>query len=283
MDARSYERVRPAAVAGRFYPGDPAALRQVVEGMIAAATPIAGLRFKALIAPHAGYPFSGPVAASAYASWKPERGVIRRVVLLGPSHRTAFKGIATASYGAFATPLGLVRVDRETVAGIHGLPGVQMRDEAHELEHALEVQLPFLQALLDEFSIVPLLTGDIRPESLGEILDRLWGGDESRIVVSSDLSHYLDSWTAEATDRLTAEAIVALDPERIGHDRACGRTAVLGLLHTAQRRGIQVRTLDLRNSGDMAGPRDRVVGYGAFGFSEPVPEGSVTPGMKPKE
>jgi MEMO1 family protein len=201
--------------------------------------------------------------------------MIRRVILLGPSHRVAFPGVACSSSSGFATPLGIVRVGTDCAASLVSLPGVAVSDEAHAQEHALEVQLPFLQTVLDEFSIVPLLTGEVSPEVVGHILEALWGGLETRIVVSSDLSHYLDASAAMTVDEETSHAIEALDPGRIGRHQACGRTSILGLLHAARGHRLEARTLDLRNSGDTAGPRDRVVGYGAFAFTERPPTPTI--------
>ena len=259
-------RIRPAAVAGRFYPGDPAELRQVVESLLAAAKPSIGPAPKALVAPHAGYVFSGPIAASAFAQWRGCRNQVRRVVLLGPSHHHAFPGVAASGCARFATPLGLVPVDQEALKAVLARPDAAVRDRVHEHEHALEVQLPFLQVALGEFSLVPLLTGEATPDQIADLLDSLWGGPETRIVISTDLSHYLDFATARSADESTATAIGALDIEGIKRDQACGRTPLLGLLQVARRRGLVSHTIDLRNSGDTAGPRDRVVGYGAFGF-----------------
>ncbi|MEQ8194650.1 MAG: AmmeMemoRadiSam system protein B, partial [Rhodospirillales bacterium] len=223
---------------------------------------------KAIIAPHAGYIYSGPIAASVYARLKPLRGRIERVVLLGPCHRVAVRGLALSGADAFATPLGNVPVDKEAVAALAGLPQVSTFDATHAQEHSLEVHLPFLQEILGAFKLVPLVVGDASADQVAEVLERLWGGPETLIVVSSDLSHYLDYDTANRLDRETCAAIESLDFTRIGRDQACGRIPVSGLLALAKRRGLGVDTLDLRNSGDTAGPRDRVVGYGAWMFFE---------------
>jgi MEMO1 family protein len=261
-------RIRPAAVAGRFYPRDPVELRELIASLLAAVAPAAGPAPKALIAPHAGYPYSGPIAASAYAQFIPARGQIRRVVLLGPSHYVALDGLATSSAEAFATPLGIVPVDLEAVRQARALPRVRELDAAHAHEHALEVQLPFLQTVLGDFSLVPLTVGDATPEDVGNVLDALWDGPETRLVISSDLSHYHDFQTARRLDSATAKAIENLKPGGVGEERACGRIPICGLLQVARRHGLHARTVDLRNSGDTAGPRDRVVGYGAFVFDE---------------
>ena len=256
---------RPPAVAGLFYPGDPAELHATVRALLASAAPGREVP-KALIVPHAGYVYSGPVAASGYALLAPARVTITRVVLLGPAHRVAFDGLAAPEVEAFATPLGTVPVDAAAVAEVLALPGCRRLDEAHALEHSLEVHLPFLQEALDAFSVVPLVVGDAPPATVAAVLERLWGGDETLIVVSSDLSHYHDYATARAMDRATSDAIEALEPARIGYGQACGRNPVIGLLQAARAHGLRVTTVDLRNSGDTAGTRDSVVGYGTYAF-----------------
>jgi hypothetical protein len=208
--------------------------------------------------------YSGPVAASAFARIAPLRGRIRRVVLIGPSHHVALRGLAVPSAGAFATPLGDVPVDRAAVERLLGLPQVVERDDAHAREHSLEVQLPFLQQVLGEFALVPLAAGDASAEEVAEVLERFLDEPQTLIVVSTDLSHYHDYTTARRMDAATSRAIEELRPELLGRESACGRVAVGGLLVLARRRGLSVRTLDLRSSGDTAGPRDQVVGYGAY-------------------
>ena len=256
---------RPPAVAGLFYPEDPAELASAVEGYLhrvrADAAPAPP---KALVVPHAGYAYSGPVAASAYAEIRPLRAVVRRVVLLGPSHHLALEGLATSSADRFLTPLGSVPVDRKAVELAERLPQVSAIDAAHAQEHSLEVQLPFLQCALDEFSLVPFSVGDATPEEVAEVLEALWGGPEVLVVISSDLSHYHDYDTARRLDATTTRAIEELRPEGLYSESACGRVPVSGLLVVAKKRGLRVRTVDVRNSGDTAGDRDRVVGYGAY-------------------
>jgi len=255
--------------AGRFYPAEPGTLRRMVDDCLLRACKTPGLAPKAIIVPHAGYIYSGPIAGSAYVQLERERKLIRRIILLGPSHHTPFRGMATSSADAFASPLGEVPIDRETVARIESLPGVASFDAAHEPEHCLEVQLPFLQLSLDQFELVPLLVGEATPSEAGAVLAELWGGPETRIVVSSDLSHYHSYQTARSLDAATAEAIESLRWEELEDDQACGSRPIRGLLHQARARGLKAKTLDVRNSGDTAGPRDRVVGYGAFAFSAP--------------
>jgi hypothetical protein len=222
---------------------------------------------KAIIAPHAGYFFSGAIAGSAYAQFISARKEIRRVVLVGPSHYVAFAGLAAASATGFATPLGIVPGDAGARDLIASLPQVRIFDAAHAHEHALEVQLPFLQVALDQFSVVALAVGEATSEEVCQVIESFWGGPETRFVISSDLSHFHTSETARKLDAAAARAIEDLDPERLGAEQACGRTPVCGLLLAARRRGLHAHTLDLRNSGDTAGPRDRVVGYGAFAFA----------------
>jgi AmmeMemoRadiSam system protein B len=220
---------------------------------------------KAIIAPHAGYIYSGPIAASVYALLAPARGVIERVVLLGPTHRVVVRGLALPGAAAFATPLGTVEIDQPAVEALRQLPQVGVSAEAHALEHSLEVHVPFLQAILGTFTLVPLAVGRAGQHEVAEVLDRLWGGAETLIVVSSDLSHYLPYADAQAVDRATAKAILEL-ATNISHEQACGATPVTGLTLAARRRGLKPELIDLRNSGDTAGDRNRVVGYGAFAF-----------------
>jgi AmmeMemoRadiSam system protein B/AmmeMemoRadiSam system protein A len=247
-----------------FYPADAQALRRDVHAFLSSATGAAGPGPpKALIAPHAGYVYSGPIAARAYAKVAPLAGRVRRVVLLGPAHRVAVRGLALPGAARFATPLGEIDIDAAAVARLHGLPQVSESPRAHAAEHALEVQLPFLQATLGTFTLVPLVVGDATPAEVAEVLDALWGGDETLIVVSTDLSHYLPYRVAQETDRVTVDAMLALDPA-LDPTQACGAMAVNGLLLAARRRGLTAMLLDLRNSGDTAGDRGRVVGYGSL-------------------
>ncbi|MBI2925353.1 MAG: AmmeMemoRadiSam system protein B [Verrucomicrobia bacterium] len=260
--------VRPAAHAGRFYPADPAELRRMVSGFLKCAHPCDEPAPKAIIAPHAGYLYSGPIAASAYARLEKARATVRRIVLLGPAHYEAFAGVATSEVDAFATPLGLVPLDSQVLARISALPHIRPREQAHQPEHCLEVHLPFLQTILDEFTLVPLLVGEATDEQISEMLEALWGGPETRIVVSSDLSHYHSHGEARTLDQATARAIEALRSDALDSEQACGCEPIRGLLRSARRHGLRVRTVDLRNSGDTAGSREQVVGYGAFVFAE---------------
>jgi hypothetical protein len=268
--------IRPTAVAGQFYPGNPRELEAIVRRYLAEAKAADGAWAKAadnrvpkaVIAPHAGYVYSGPVAASAYARLAPARGRITRVVLLGPCHRVPVRGLALSGARAFASPLGEVPLDTETCARLAQLPQVEVFDASHAHEHSLEVHLPFLQVVLGHFTLVPLAVGDATEAEVAEVLELAWGGPETLIVVSSDLSHYLSYDEARSLDAATAQAIESLDGGAIGRDQACGRVPVKGLLALARKKGLAVATADLRNSGDTAGPRDRVVGYGAWLFFE---------------
>lgn len=261
--------VRTPAVAGMFYPARAGDLTATVERLLAEAVlrAEAGPMPKAIIAPHAGYIYSGPIAASAYAHVRAQAERIRRVVLIGPAHRVAVRGLAVPGVDAFATPLGQVPLDHAAIETLLKLPQVQIHDAAHASEHALEVHLPFLQELLPGFSLVPIVVGHATADEVAEVLDHLWGGDETLIVVSSDLSHYLPYARAQATDARTCRAIETLNDSAIGDDQACGRLPVQGLLRIARQRQLTATTLDLRSSGDTAGDRSRVVGYGAWVFA----------------
>lgn len=261
--------VRPAAVAGMFYPGNPGALSEELDELLSA---VAGfepkLGFpKALIVPHAGYVYSGPTAAHAYDELAAARGTVRRVVLLGPAHRVALRGLAVPTAQAFDTPLGRVALDRDALRALEGLPQVTTNDAAHELEHSLEVQLPFLQKALGSFTLVPLAVGAASVAEVAAVLELLWGGRETLIVVSTDLSHYHPYGDARRIDAMTLEKIAGFATD-IDHDRACGATPLNGLLAVASRKGLGIRLLHACNSGDTAGDRHRVVGYSAFALHE---------------
>jgi AmmeMemoRadiSam system protein B len=264
--------VQRPAVAGLFYSGDPQRLQAQVEAYLASARrsdAAAGAPApRALIAPHAGYDFSGPVAGSAYAAIAERAGNMRRVVLIGPAHRFPVRGLAASGAGRFASPLGQVAVDRAAVkALVAEVDSVSTLDSAFTGEHSLEVQLPFLQVLLEDFTLVPLLVGAGGAEAVAGVIERFWDDPQTLIVISSDLSHYLDYATARSLDRRTSEAICALQPEAIAPEQACGQPAIAGLLQVAKAHGAEGRVLDLRSSGDTAGPKDRVVGYGAYAFA----------------
>jgi AmmeMemoRadiSam system protein B len=272
-------RVRPAAVAGLFYPDDPVALRSAVASLLAAPPRrAAGAPTrrppKAVIAPHAGYSYSGPIAASAFAALashatgaagEASAPHLRRVVLLGPSHHVPLRGLGLPGAERFATPLGMVPVDLEAAATVDRLPQVAVRPDAHEAEHSLEVELPFLQVVLGPFELLPLVVGQAGAEEVAEVLELVWGGDDTVLVISSDLSHYLPAASAERVDRETAAQILALAGPLTSR-QACGAVPINGLLAAARRQGLVPRQLDLRHSGDTSGDRSRVVGYGAWAF-----------------
>lgn len=257
---------RPPAVAGLFYPEDPFELRALVRGCLEAGRGHAPDVPRAIVAPHAGYVYSGPVAGSAYASILPLRGRISRVVLLGPSHRVAFRGLAVPSVDRFRTPLGLMRVDTAACATLVAKGLAVVDDEPHRREHSLEVQLPFLQEVLGDVALVPIVVGFAQAVEVERAIETLWDA-ETLVVVSSDLSHYHGQRAAERIDARTRDAIERLAPEQLEDESACGRLPIAGLLRLAKRRGLEVTTLDLRTSGDTAGPRDEVVGYGAFALT----------------
>jgi MEMO1 family protein len=272
------KRLRPAACAGRFYPAAPQDLRDLVNTSLRAGRSPSGPTPQAVIAPHAGYRYSGPVAGSAFVRWQRAGEWAGRVVVVGPSHYLEFEGVAVSSAAAFETPLGQVPVDREAVERIRALPQVHVHDAAHAPEHCLEVELPFLQLMFEQFELVPLLVGSARDHDVDEVLGLLWDGQKTRLVISSDLSHYHAYQRALSIDQETARAIEALRPDAVSSDRACGSKAVQGLLRVAKRRRLSVTTVDLRNSGDTAGSRDRVVGYGAFLFCSDRNPGSRSEG-----
>ncbi|HKV07602.1 MAG TPA: AmmeMemoRadiSam system protein B [Thermoanaerobaculia bacterium] len=258
--------VRPPAVAGAFYPASPSELKSQVEGFLQGNGPAAVP--KAIIAPHAGYVYSGPIAGSAFRRLVPAASTIRRVILLGPSHFVPIRGLALPDRQQFETPLGRVTIEPEGARDALRLPQVRVIPEAHAREHSLEVEVPFLQVLLGEgFTLVPLAVGEASGDEVAEVLERLWGGPETAVVVSSDLSHYLSYDEARQADRETAEEIVGLGGPLQGR-QACGARPINGLLETARRLGMTAELLDLRSSGDTAGDRSRVVGYGAFAFHE---------------
>jgi MEMO1 family protein len=265
--------VRPPAVAGLFYPADPDELASTVDGLLAAAGHVGeDPPPRAIVAPHAGYPYSGPIAATAYRHLLPHRDTIRRVVLLGPAHRVALRGVAAPHADAFATPIGTVPIDRAALDLIAGFDTVVVDDLPHADEHSIEVHLPFLQRVLAEgWSLVPLVVGQVSAPQIADLLERLWDdpaqaavGGSTVIVISTDLSHYHHHDLAARIDHETAAAIVARDAERLAPDRACGAYPLRGLVELARRHHLHVELLDLRTSGETAGDRSRVVGYGAF-------------------
>lgn len=268
--------VRAPVLAGTWYPDDPDILGRDVDGYIQEAeNRIVCASIKAIIAPHAGYRFSGPVAGSAYAAIAPLKDRIRRVVLIGPSHKVAFDGIATTSATVYRSPLGDVPIDATAARDILRLPQVQELDPAHVKEHSLEIHLPFLQRVLGDFTLVPIVGGRAKPGEVAEVLANLWGGEETLIVISSDLSHYLDYEACRNLDARTSQAIMAGQIDAIGNDQACGRVGIKGLLKLANTFGMTTNLLDLRNSGDTSDMKDRVVGYGSWSCH--LPERGINP------
>lgn len=259
--------VRAPAVAGTFYPGESARLADQVDRLLAAAPEWHGEPPKAIVVPHAGYVYSGPVAATAYRALRAARDRVRRVVLLGPAHRVAVRGLALPGVRAFATPLGEIPLDDALVRRVSTLPQVSVHTRCHAPEHSLEVQLPFLQRVLDDFTLLPLVVGDASPGDVADVLRAVWGGPETLIVISSDLSHYLTHDEATRVDRSTVELIQRGEPT-LSHDQACGATPVNGLLRALREFPLDAEVVDLRNSGDTAGGHDRVVGYVSVLFTE---------------
>ncbi|NOQ81113.1 MAG: AmmeMemoRadiSam system protein B [Methylophaga sp.] len=263
--------VRKTAVAGLFYPADARELSDIIHQGFAQAVPASeGLIPKALIVPHAGYIYSGAIAASAYNYLKPLHHIINRVVIIGPSHRVGFNGLALSNADYFTTPLGHIRLDKQFQQELSHITGVMVSEQAHAAEHSLEVQLPFLQQSLDDFSIIPIVAGNASPELVAQVIETLWGGPETLIVISSDLSHYHDYQTAQQLDNITSQAILDLNFNAIHSNNACGCIGVNGLLKFAHKHPLIPSVIDLRNSGDTAGSKDSVVGYGAYLFEEPA-------------
>jgi MEMO1 family protein len=261
-------RVRRPAVAGRFYPGVAAVLDAEIEQLLASASTNTATPPKGLIAPHAGYVYSGPIAATAYASVRARADQIEKVVLLGPAHRVYLQGLALPAADRFATPLGEIEIDAALAAAVLELPQVTRSKQAHALEHSLEVHVPFLQALIPRFTLLPLVVGDASPAEVAEVLERVWGGPETLIVISSDLSHYHDYAHAQRLDQATATWITSARAPGLDPHRACGARCIDGLIEYGRRHPLTLELLDLRNSGDTAGDRDQVVGYGAFAIHE---------------
>jgi len=262
--------IRHPAVAGMFYPADALTLKQDIQRYLEQAQSLNSdvvVKPLAIVVPHAGYIYSGPIAASAYQYLIPVKHKIKRVILLGPSHRVAFNGLAVPETDIFNTPLGNISIDQQSIRSILSLPQVIASDRAHEQEHSLEVQLPFLQEILDDFMLVPIVVGDAERFEVAEVINKLLEQcnlKETLIVISSDLSHYHNYDEANRMDRATSDAIVHLKPELISYDDACGRNGLKGMLTVAEQKNLSVDIVDLRNSGDTAGEKDRVVGYGAY-------------------
>ena len=262
------ENSRPTAVAGLFYPANTHELADMVTYELAQVAARPEYHPLAIIAPHAGYIYSGAIAASVFKNLQPLRSIIKRVVLIGPSHRVGFQGLALSSADFFKTPLGSIRIDKQAQAKLLAIPDVMLLDQAHANEHSLEVQLPFLQQVIDDFSLIPIVAGNASPELVSQAIDTLWDGNETLVVISSDLSHYHDYQTAQQLDKATSQSIVELDYTAIHSANACGYVGVNGMLLFAQQHHLKASVVDLRNSGDTAGEKDSVVGYGAYIFEE---------------
>ena len=257
---------RPPACTGRFYPNDPDELTSTLRAYLAGESAITGTP-RAIIAPHAGYVYSGEVAGEAYRAVRDADHTIKRVVLAGPSHFVGFEGVAGPSHDTFKTPIGELPVDRDALQSLQDKGCLHIDDEPHEREHALETHLPFIQETLGNVPIVPLVTGDADPQTLYRCFEA-WDEAETLIAVSSDLSHYLDYETAREVDAETRQAIESFQDDKLERGTACGRTAIRALLKLAKHRTYDVQTLEMKNSGDTAGDRDRVVGYGAWVFTK---------------
>jgi AmmeMemoRadiSam system protein B len=255
--------LRPAAVAGTFYPADPQKLRKMLELLLMDVRSENKVP-KAIIVPHAGYIYSGSIAASAYARLKASGQTFNRVVIIGPSHRVSFTGLAVSSAEMFATPLGNIAVDKAAISDLKRFSFIQELDQAHAQEHSVEVQLPFLQVTLGNFKIIPIVAGDAKPEDICSVLNLFWRQPDTLIVISSDLSHFHDYQTANQIDAETSRHIENLNYQQLDYDSACGRVPISGLLALAKKKSLTVKAIDLRNSGDTAGDKSRVVGYGAY-------------------
>jgi AmmeMemoRadiSam system protein B len=267
----SQAHTRPPAVAGAFYQAERERLAGEITAVLAESRPglhQAPIRPKALIVPHAGHIYSGPIAARAYALLVPLHAAVRRVVMFGPAHRVAVRGLALPDAEAFATPLGRIPLDEDAMRRAQALPQVCVSRAAHAMEHSLEVQLPFLQEVLDDFTLAPFVVGDASAEEVADVIELLWGGPETLIVISSDLSHYLPYAEAQHKDRATVDQILRLTPLD-EFEQACGALPINGMIEVARRQGLMPSLLDLRNSGDTASDRSRVVGYAALAFAEP--------------
>ena len=257
-------QIRQPAVAGLFYPADKQSLKDDIHQYLKQASVEQQEHPKAIVVPHAGYIYSGPIAAAAFKQLIPFKDKIKRIVLLGPSHRVAFSGLAVPKSDVFKTPLGNIQIDQKAIQSLSDLPQVIVSDQAHHEEHSLEVQLPFLQEILDEFTLVPLVVGDAERHEVAEVNNKLWGDQHTLFVISTDLSHYHNYNEAKQLDRATSDAIINLKPDLIGYEDACGRNGLKGIMTVAEEKNLSIELLDLRNSGDTAGDKNRVVGYGAY-------------------
>jgi AmmeMemoRadiSam system protein B len=257
--------IRKPNVAGQFYPDQTKVLSEMINKFLSEVHVNIKEKPKAIIVPHAGYTYSGPIAATAYATLLPYKESIKKVILLGPTHRMSFKGVAATMVDYFETPLGSIPIDHN-IQEISSSQIVNVNETAYEMEHSIEVQLPFLQTVLNKFELLPLIVGDIEFIKVADIINNLWDSDETLIVVSSDLSHYKAYYSAQTLDTLTSSIIEKLAPNELQSEQVCGLIPIQGLLQVAKQKNIQVRTLDVRNSGDTSGSKENVVGYGAYFF-----------------
>jgi MEMO1 family protein len=260
--------VRRPAVAGSFYPRGPRELEETIKALMPRASKSGESGLVGVVAPHAGYAYSGPVAASAFADISASGQDFDRVLLIGPPHYVPVPGIAAPSSQAFATPLGDIEIDQDAITALLDAGLVSVDDRAHAPEHSLEVELPFLQHVLGRFTLIPLLVGDASPQQVASVIGSVLD-ERTLLVVSTDLSHYLDDASARARDLKSAETIERFDFTRLGPYDACGFASLNGALCAGQQQSWRIERLDLRNSGDTSGDRSRVVGYGAWAFSAP--------------
>jgi len=258
-------KLRTAAVADQFYPADRGQLAAQVTDLLQNSNPYP-IQPKALIVPHAGYVYSGRTAGLAFSLLKSSKNVINKIVILGPCHRVYLKGAAIPRCEFFETPLGNVPLDIDCLAKLSQFPQVSISEEAHILEHSIEVQLPFLQSIFSDFKLIPIVIGDISGQQLTEVINYLWGNEQTLIVVSSDLSHFLDYQSAIALDNQTTKAIESFQPDKISREAACGGEGIKALLNLAQKNHLHVKTLNQCNSADSIGDKNRVVGYGSYAF-----------------
>ncbi len=257
---------RSAAVSGLFYPSDPGQLARDVRCYLDQARPHK-LVPKAIVVPHAGYIYSGAIAAEAYATLHAAATMVHRVILLGPTHRVPVRGLVLPGVDSFETPFGTIPIDPVSIDAIGDLGQVTVNAYAHAQEHSLEVQLPFLQTVLKDFTLLPLAVGMASAAEVSEVLEAVWGGNETLIVISSDLSHYQPYSMAKRIDYQTVQSILGLQLP-ISHESACGATPINGLITAARNHQLTPKLLDMCNSGDTAGDRDQVVGYASIAFVE---------------
>ena len=258
------EKIKQADVAGMFYPGEEASLRQMVDGFIQKALSF-DLRPRAIIAPHAGYIYSGSIAGTAYKTIAAVRDQIENVIIMSPAHRFYLRGIALHMADAFATPLGNIPVNIGIVKKIKQFSSVQWEERSFIQEHGLETHLPFIQrAFKPGIKIVPMIVGECQESEVAEILESVWEDPRNFVIISSDLSHFHSYADAKKLDRNTVDLIQNLDSQSLDTEFACGHYPICGLLNLARNRKLKIKALDIRSSGDTAGSKESVVGYGSF-------------------